>query len=124
MAEKLKVLGTVRLRDQDAVEARLHDGREIVERKAGVERVDAHEEGPVARGAIVEQLRCDLPGCGLLRRRDGVLEVEDQRVRPRGLRLGELAFGIARNEQQRAQPHVGFLSMSATRRQVAMTSSR
>ena len=56
---------------------------------------------------------------GLLRRRDGILEIEDQRVGADAARLGELALGIAGNEQQRAQPHVGFLSISATRRQVA-----
>ena len=41
----------------DAVEPRLHDGGEIVERQAGVERVDADEERPVARRRVVEKAR-------------------------------------------------------------------
>ena len=61
---------------------------------------------------------------GLLRRRDGILEIENQRVGAGRARLGEFALGIAGNEQQRAQPHAGLLIISATRRQVATTSLR
>ncbi len=47
----------VRLRDQQSVETGFDDGAEIVERQAGVERVDADEERPVARRLLLEQSR-------------------------------------------------------------------
>ena len=78
-----------------------------------------------SRGAFSSSSRADdLARRRLLRWRDGIFEIEDQRVGADAARLGELALGIAGNEQQRAQPHVGFLSISATRRQVATISFR
>ena len=78
-----------------------------------------------SRGASSsDQLRDAAARRGLLRRRDGILEIEDQRVGADAARLDELPFGIAGNEQQRAQLHAGFLSMSATRRQRQTISSR
>ena len=73
-----------------------------------VERVDAHEERPVALLAAVDEARDQRPRVGLLRRRDGILEVEDERVGAGRGRLRELARGIAGDEQERAQFHGGF----------------
>ena len=46
-------------------------------------------------------------GAGLFGGRDGIFEVENEGVGPAILGPGELAFGIAGNEQERAQSHVG-----------------
>ncbi len=39
--------------------------------------------------------------------RDGIFEIENEGVGPAILRPRELAFGVAGNEQERAQSHVG-----------------
>src|SRR3546814_1497582 len=76
--------------DQQAVEAGLHDRREIVEGHSGVERIDANEKGPVARAAIVEK-RGDPRARNILHaRRDGILQVEDQHIGTNIPGLGEL----------------------------------
>ena len=124
VAEADDVLRAVRFRNEDAVESRLHHGGEIVEGQARVERIDAHEEGPVARLPIFEKPRDMGARRRLLAGRDGILEVEDQRVGAGRLRLGELAFRIAGNEQKRAKLHWAFLSISATRRQEQTISLR
>src|SRR3984885_2126391 len=124
MAEADDILGAIRLRNEDAVESRLHNGGEILQREAGVERVDSHEEGRRARFGLVQQTSDMRARLRLLSRRDRILEVEYQRVRAGLLRLRELPFGIAGHEQERAQPHAGFLSMRAARRQEQTTSLR
>ena len=47
-------------------------------------------------------------GVGLFGGRDGIFEVEDERVGSAIPGPRELAFGIAGNEQERAQSHVTF----------------
>src|SRR3546814_7911120 len=66
--------------DEQAVEPGLHHRCEVVEGQAGIERVDADEEGPVTRGLVVEQ-GGDLRTRGLFHaRRDTILEIEDQAI--------------------------------------------
>jgi hypothetical protein len=75
MAEADNVLPTVRFRNEDATESRLHDGGEIVEGQAGVERVDADEEGPATRLGVFEQIRDMSARRRLPAGRDRILEV-------------------------------------------------
>ena len=51
--------------------------------------------------------------------RDGILEIEDQRVGAARRRLGEFALAVAGHEQERAQLHAGRRIISAARRQYA-----
>src|SRR5271170_6813906 len=58
-------------------------------------------------------------------RRDRILEIEHERVGVRGFGLGELAFAVARHEQERAERHdAGRLRISADRLQKATSSAR
>ena len=108
MADALEIGRAIDLGDHERVEARLHDRREIIEREPGVERIDAHDEHP---GPL--RVRLDEPGdmgagAGLFRGRDGIFEVENEGVGPAIPGACKLAFGIAGNEQERAQSHVAF----------------
>ena len=47
-------------------------------------------------------------GVVLFRGRDGIFEVEDERVGSAIFCPRELAFGVAGNEQERAQSHIAF----------------
>src|SRR3546814_11335319 len=86
---------SIGLWDEQAVEPGLHHRGEVVEGQAGIERVDADEEGPVTRGLVVEQ-GGDLRTRGLFHaRRDTILEIEDQDVGTDGARLGEFLFAFA-----------------------------
>ena len=57
-------------------------------------------------GLVLDQSRDMSAGFGLLRGRDGIFEIENERVRAAIACARELAFGIAGNEQERAQSHV------------------
>ena len=89
------------LGEHDAVGFPLHDHGEIAQRKSGVERIDAHIElGPGATGRLQvgqHHVARDLLAVGS----DRILEVEDQPVGTGRRALGELALGIAGNEQER-----------------------
>ena len=72
----------VRFRNHDGIDARPHDSDKIVDRKAGIERVDPHKKSPVALVAPVDEL-CDFVASeAFLPGRDRILEIEDQRVGP------------------------------------------
>jgi len=81
-------------------------GREVVECEAGVERIDAHDERPAAFGCSLDQRRDMSAGACLLGGRDRILEIENEGVGPAISGLCELAFGVAGDEQKRAQSHV------------------
>ena len=106
----------VDLRDQDAVEAGPDNRREVVERQPAAERIDAHQERPVARRAA-QQVLDHIAGERLAWRRDGILEIEDQRVGADAGCLGEFVLAVARHEQKGAQSHAGRLIISPMRRQ-------
>jgi len=100
VADPQEVRGTVRLRHHDPVEPRRDDRREVVEREAGVERIDPHPEAPVARPARVEGVAHEAARGRLVLRRDRVLEVEDQRVGAGALRAGEFPLAVAGGEEE------------------------
>src|SRR5689334_13790298 len=108
MADAIEIGRAVDLRDQQRVEAGLHDRREVVEREPGVERVDAYEEDPGPFRVRGDE-RGDMgAGGGLLRGRDGIFEVENERVRAAIAGARELALGVAGNEEERTQLHVAL----------------
>ena len=55
MADALEIGRAVDLRDQQRIEAGLHDRREVVEREPGVERIDAHDERPGPFRLVLDQ---------------------------------------------------------------------
>ena len=70
-----------------------------------------------ARSALVLDQTGDMSaGGGLFGGRDGIFEVEDQRVGAAIPGACELAFGIAGNEQERAQSHVAFRNAHGARK--------
>ena len=90
MAEARDVATALGLGQHDTVEAGLHHGGEVGERQAGIERIDAHEERPIAR-ARVRQRGGDVgAGAGFFGRGDGIFEVEDQRIGAAALALASL----------------------------------
>ena len=124
MTDSLDILGTVHFGHEDAVESRLNDRSQVLQRKAAVEGVDPDEEVPVPLCLRREQ-GSDVRACiRLLGRSHGVLEIEDQHVCASAACFSELAFTVAGHEQKRAQPHVDFRIMSATRRQWHISSLR
>ena len=48
MRDQLDILDAIDLRDQDAVETRTNDRRQILKRQPGVERIGPHQKRPVA----------------------------------------------------------------------------
>src|SRR3569832_631924 len=56
--------------------------------------------------------------------RDGVFEVEDQRIRGRRFRLGELLLAVSGDEEERTQDHFGVLCIRALRLHWATVSPR
>ena len=107
MADALEIGRAVDLGDQERIEAGLHDRREVVEREASVERIDAHDERPGPFRVGLDQSGDMGAGGRLFSGRDGIFEVEDEGVGPAIPCPRKLAFGIAGNEQERAQSHVG-----------------
>ena len=76
-ADALEIGRAVGLRDDERVEARLDDRREVVEREPRVERVDPHEQGPVALRPVVDQLRRERASGGF---RGGATESSRSRI--------------------------------------------
>ena len=62
--------------------------------------------------------------CHLLRARYGILQIENQRIGADGPRFFHPFRAIARNEEQRTQPHAGALRISAIRKHWQTISSR
>ena len=112
MADPRDIGRTVRFWNHDGIDTRAHDSDKIVNRKASVERVDPRENPPVALVAPVDEF-CDVIASeGLLRGRDRIFEIEDQRVGAAVVRTRELALGVARDEQERPQFHSSFRGRS------------
>lgn len=74
------VRGTVGFWDQQPVQPGFDHRGHVVERQAGIERVDAYEECPVTGRLAFEKLAHMTSSRCLLGRRHGVLEIEDQGV--------------------------------------------
>jgi hypothetical protein len=106
MADALEISRAIDLGDQERIEARLYDGRKVVERKTRVERIDAHDERPGASRLVLDQSGDMGAGGRFFSGRDGIFEVKDQGVGPAIFCPRELAFRVAGNEQERAQSHV------------------
>ena len=97
--QAVDVGGAGAFRQHDAVRPARHHGREVAERHAGIERVDADID-LLARIPRIEHLAHRAPRADLLVRRDRILEVEDQRVGRGLLGVFELALAVAGNEQE------------------------
>jgi hypothetical protein len=96
----------VRLGQHDAVRPAGHDRGEVGERLRRLDRIDAHPQLLAATRAARLQEFLHHPARALdVFRRDGILEIEDQRIGLRRFRLGELAFAIAGDEQEGAYGH-------------------
>src|SRR5262249_29093027 len=130
----------------EAVGQSRENSDEILQKQAAGERIDPHPELLAgALGVCAQQLPNTHPRGRQLRARDGILQIEDQRVRAAAERLGLLAIAVARNEEERAQrshsapgarggpsapnrrggPHpAGLFIISAARRQEATSSLR
>ena len=114
--DQIDILDAVHLGNQNAIEARANHGRQIFEREPGAQRIDPDQERPVPR-ATSQQLLDRAAGERLAARRDRVLEIKDQRVRPDTTCLGEFSFAVGWHEKQRAQFHFGCLIIKPFLRQ-------
>ena len=94
---RLKLAGRLDLGQHDAVHACRDDGLEVAVAVVGVEPVHAHVAEAGARR--LQGLHHDRPCRFLLRRGDGVLEVEDHGVGAGAEYLGDLARMVAGGEQ-------------------------
>jgi hypothetical protein len=92
------------LRQHDRVRRLGHDGLEVGVRQFAAERVDAHDQARAGRAParLAQESGGGRASGGLGGRRDGILEIDDQRVGLARQRLGELFFVVAGDEQQRA----------------------
>ena len=70
-----------------------------------------------------DEIGSDAAGGLLVRRRDGILQIDDQHVGIGGESLLQLPFGIAGDEEQRAHQAAGFFSIIAWRRHLATSTS-
>ena len=96
----MDVAGRAAFGQHDAVGSAANHRGEVEKSVVRIERVDAHEEFLAA--SRFEGRPAKLARRRSLRRHDGILKVEDQRVGGGGLRLGDLSFAVARHEQKRA----------------------
>ena len=123
IGNQFDILGTADLRDQDAVETGADHRCQIAERQAASERVDPYQKRPVARRRSQQALH-HAARERLAWRRDGILQVENQRVGADTVGLRELALAVGRHKQKRTQFHAGRLIISPVRRQYAISSLR
>ena len=99
------VRGLGELREQQRVEAHRDHGGEVgrVLRRPG--RVDAHDALAAAEVDAAEGRHHPLAGLGLLGRRDGVLQIEDDAVHRHRRRLGDaLRPGAGHEEEAAPEP--------------------
>jgi hypothetical protein len=91
-----------RLGEHNAVGTAGHHGIEIVVGQAGGEPVDADVEARALRcGArLLEKRRGDRAGLSLARRRNRVLEIEQQRIGAAAHALGEFLRAVAGDEEE------------------------
>ena len=99
-----------RLWQHDAGRLSWNDRLQIGFPVLAIDGIDAHPDVPLANQVV----RGHLSRRRLRRGRDGVFEVENERIGTRTARFLQLAPGIGRHEQETAT-HAGFLSMSAVR---------
>ncbi len=119
----LDVRSVARLRQHDAVRPAVDHGRQVRQRIAGLDRIDAHPERHVALGTR-EVARDLLPCRGPAFRNDGILEIEDDRIRAARDRLRKALGAVTRHEQHRAHHAAALRFISAVRLHTATSSLR
>jgi hypothetical protein len=96
------VVAGIRLRHHDTVGSRRHHGRDIRLPIVTVERIDAHVEQRPALGlaGLGDERGGERARGRPVRGRDGILQIEDQRISAARQTLGELPLAVAWNEEQ------------------------
>src|ERR1700686_1561664 len=95
------VLDAIDLRNQDAVESKTDNCGEVVELQAASERIDADQERPVA-WRTAQQVLHHVARQRLARRRDGIFQIENQRVGADAGCFRELALAVGWYKQKGA----------------------
>ena len=111
--DPLDVRRAGRLRDHQHIEARPHHRDQIIQREAGVESVDAHEERPVMLVAVVDKAGDKLASCRLARRGDGIPQ---GRVSARLRRTAPPFRTSARNCRERTEESAASWMIPESRR--------
>ena len=101
VGKQLDIRNTADLRNQDAVKTGADHRRQIAERQAASEWVDPHQKRPVARRCS-QKVFHHAARERLAWRRDGILQIENQRVGADTVGLRELALAVGRHKQKRA----------------------
>ncbi len=96
--------GPVGLGDHEAGRRAGDDSFHVGDEIGRADRIDPHPD----RGAMLflQEFAGEAAGAATVLRRDGILQIEDQRIGRRGFRLGELLLGIAGHEEEGAEDHV------------------
>ena len=114
-----RIVRAAGLRQHDAARRRRHHRLQVGGCLPGIDRVDPQPDVVTAFDVLAgKRARARPVVCG-----DGILQVNDQRIRARVPRFLELALAVARDKQEAAD-HFGFFSISAMRLHSPTSSSR
>jgi len=107
VAKAAHVVGVLGLWQHDTGQTGHHDGGQVLQCQAAVQRVDADVQLGGKRGGLASDVLCrGHARLGFARRGDGVLEVEDERIGAAAFGLGELALAVGGHEKHGTQSHV------------------